>query len=267
MDLRPYQPRPELIDELKRHCHYQPFILSDDIQSGAADYWVNGGSIWVMHRHQASEQDWRRFTEVNGRMRRMYDSWIESVAELVGGVGDADVVDVGCNAGYFLYRFLQLGARSCTGYDRAPEMARPNAILGEITGLRADFVAQPYDMWTHRVDGARAGDVVISSALMCHLSDPLYHLAFLGSITRRALLLFSAITDEPGFRITHEGAKVAFPNDPFPVCFDLMTRVSRPLVDFGLAELGFRRVVELRHRSDWLPLTWYRGFQALVALR
>ncbi len=35
----------------------------------------------------------------------------------------------------------------------------------------------------------------------------------------------------------------------------------------GLKELGFREIVELPHQEDWLPLSWFRGFKALVALR
>lgn len=42
---------------------------------------------------------------------------------------------------------------------------------------------------------------------MCHLSDPMYYLDFLGSVTRKALLLFSSVVDDDEqFKIVYEGA-------------------------------------------------------------
>jgi hypothetical protein len=46
-----------------------------------------------------------------------------------------------------------------------------------------------------------------------------------------------------------------------------MTHVSRGLVDFGLRELGFARIIELRWRRDWIPWSLYRHGQAIIALR
>lgn len=210
---------------------------------------------------------WKQFTEANGRMRKMYDDWIEQMCDLVGGVSEVTVVDTAANAGFFPYRFLERGAHRAIAYDMNSKLAQIYDLLNVITGFEAEFVNTPYDQMTHEIPGAEKGDIVISSAIMCHLSDPLYYLNFLSSITKKALFLFTSIDDSKQLRITYREPGQFYPEYPFPICFDNMTTVSRPLIELGLRELGFKEIVELEYRKDWLPMSWYKQFKAIVALR
>jgi SAM-dependent methyltransferase len=265
MDLRPYAPNETDLAVLMQHCGYQPFIFTDDRQSGEGYYWVTGRPIRVMDRARASAREWRQFVEANARMRAMYEGWIAALVETEALKPGASVLDIAANAGYFLYRLLQLGAGEARGFD-VVDNSPAYAVLNRLLGVKAEFALDPYDQWTHRTASAKPADLVISSAFMCHLSDPLYHLAFVGGLAKRALFLFSAIDRRRGFRITFDGAK-RWGQAPFPICFDQMTHVSRGLVDFGLRELGFARIIELRWRRDWIPWSLYRHGQAIIALR
>lgn len=266
MDLRKFNPSAKQVEDCKKYLRYQPWIISDDCRTGAADDWVNHSGFLIMERNNVSAADWDRFSEMNERMRTMYASWVNSVCDLVGPLKDLTVIDTASNEGQFLFQFLEKGAKRCIGHDLAPECGIMVNLLNDITGLNAEFINEPYDMMTHKIPRAEKGDVVISSAIMCHLSDPLYYLAFLGSITKKALFLFTAVDTAPGFRITYSGAR-AYYNNPFPICFDAMTFVSRTLIDFGLKELGFTRIIELPYQEDWVPRVWYDNFQAIVALK
>lgn len=266
---------------------YQPFLFSDtccsgagytlltgepilamDRSSGTAFRWTAPGKPLAIERLDVESASFAQFSELSARLANTYDSWIDSVCELLGDVRGVSVIDTAANAGYFLYRFLQRGAGTATGYDYL-DLSHVYTLLNELTGLQVDFRNVPYDMREHRIEGAHKADIVISTAIMCHLSDPLYYLEFLGSVTRKALLLFSCIDDEDEFRIVYEGAKQYFPENPFPICFDKLTRISRSLLDFGLTEMGFQQIVELPRQDNWLPESWLQGssFKALVALR
>jgi len=266
MDLRKFNPSAKQVEQCKKYLRYQPWIISDDCRTGAADHWINLSGIFIMERHHVEAADWIRFAEVNERMRTMYISWINSICDLVGSLKDLTVIDTASNEGQFLYQFLQRGAKRCIGYDLNPEFGIANNLLNNITGMNTEFINQPYDMITHKISGAERGDLVISSAIMCHLSGPLYYLAFLGSITKKALFLFTAVDNAPVLRITYQGARKYY-NNAFPICFDDLTFVSRILIDFGLKELGFTRIIELPYQEDWVHRVWYDNFQAIVALR
>ncbi len=266
MDLRKFKPSAKQVEECKKYLKYQPWIISDDCRTGAADDWINHSGIFIMERNNVTTTDWNRFSEVNERMRVMYISWINSICNLVGPLKDLTVIDTASNEGQFLYQFLGKGAKRCIGYDLNPEYGIIINLLNDITGMIAEFINKPYDMMTHKISQAEIGDLVISSAIMCHLSDPLYYLAFLGSITKKALFLFTAVDNAPVFRITYRGARKYYDN-AFPICFDAMTFVSRILIDFGLKELGFTRIIQLPYQEDWVPRVWNDNFQAIVALR
>lgn len=267
---------------------YQPFVFSDACCSGAGYSWMTGEPILAMDRNTGTAYRWigpgkpltieafdptsesySRFSELSARLAAMYESWIESVCESLGDVRGLSVLDTAANAGYFLFRFLERGASTATGYDRL-DLSHVYTLLNGLTGCRVDFRCVPYDMSNHTIRGAEKADIVISTAIMCHLSDPLYYLNFLGSLTRRALLLFSSFDDHDGrFRITFEGARQYYPESPFPICFDKLTCISRSLLDFGLKEMGFKQIVELPRQDSWIPDSWFQGgkFKAFVAMR
>jgi len=267
VDLRPHNPTPEQVGALKGLIGYQPFILNDDVQTGIADIWIHKSDIKSIRRSEVSPETWTRFCASNARLRAMYDGWIDAIAAATGPLEGKTVADTASNAGFFLYRFLEKGAARCTGYDMNPKLAAVYPLLNEITGLNVEFVNTTYDQMTHQMPGCAPADIVISSAIMCHISDPLYYLNYLGSITRETLFLFTCIDDDKRLRITYDEPRRFYPDYDFPICFDNMTTVSRPLIDLGLRELGFRKVIEVPHQPDWMPLQWYNRFKALIALR
>lgn len=267
MDLRPYRPTPEQVDALKGRIGYQPFILADDVEVGVADMWIHKSQLKSVRRDDVSAAEWTRFQASNARLRTMYDSWIDSICESTGGVAGKTVLDTASNAGFFPYRFLEKGAARAIGYDMNPKLARVYELLNEVTGKHVEFHNVAYDQMTHTMPGCERADIVISSAIMCHLSDPLYYLNFLGSITREALFLFTTIDGDKRMRITYNEPGRFYPDYQFPICFDNMTTVSRPLIEFGLRELGFKTVIELEYQSNWMPARWYSQYKALLALR
>ncbi len=274
MDLREYNPTIDQIDELKKIMtdmivSYQPFILSDNCCTGTADDWINQSGKYMMEKDNVCFEDWDRFTEANGRMRRMYNDWINSICNLAGPLSDLTVVDTAASQGYFLYELLKRGAKRAVAYDLDyPPIHKSYELLNEITGYAVEFISEPYDMMTHKIPNAVEADIVISSAIMLHLSDPTYYLAFLGSITKKLLFLFTAIDDNPDYRITYHGEpRTHFKHFTFPICFDGTTSVSRPLIELGLRELGFQKIIELPHQKDWLPISWYRPFKVLIGIR
>lgn len=267
MDLRKYEPSEEQVAELRGLIGYQPFRLSEDVQTGVGDMWANRTDLKSLARNEASTEDWDRFITANNRMSKMYNDWIDAICERVGDVSEMTAIDVASNAGFFPFRFREKGVKRSIAYDMNQKMGRTYELLNAITGLDVEFCNVRYDQMTHTIPDAQQGDIVVASAIMCHLSDPLYFLNFLGSIARKALLVFSTIDDDKRFRITYNEPGKFYPENPFPVCFDNMTTVSRPLLEFSLREMGFSEIMELEYQEDWLPMSWYRQYKAILAIR
>ena len=274
MDLREYTPTTDQINRLKRTMidpivTYQPLILSDNCCTGTADDWINKSGVYLMEKDNVRPEEWDRFAGANAKMIRMYNDWIDSICNLAGSLSDLTVVDTAANQGYFLYEFLKRGAKRAVAYDNDhPLLHKSYKLLNEITGYNVEFISEPYDMMTHKIPDAIEGDIVLSSAIMVHLSDPTYYLKFLGSITKKLLFLFTAIDDNPGYCITYTGEpRTFYKHFDFPICFDAGTSVSQPLIELGLRELGFKKVIELSHQKDWLPISWYKPYKAFIAIR
>src|SRR5579872_64986 len=122
MDLRKYRLSEADLQLASRCLHYQPFILSDDLQTGVAHSWLYGeeggkrscGAEWLCDRRRVSPTYWNQFSDANARLRAMYEDWTDVLASRFSG---GSVVDVGCNTGYFPIRLQQKGMKECAGYD------------------------------------------------------------------------------------------------------------------------------------------------------
>lgn len=126
--------------------------------------------------------------------------------------------------------------------------------------------SERYDQRTHRIENCEEVAILISSAFMCHISDPMYYRDFLSEITREALFLFSTFEDTPGRTIRHnEPGK--FYELPFHICYDNMTTVSTLLIREGMKMAGLREIVEIKYRKSWLPLSWYQNWRGYIALK
>jgi 2-polyprenyl-3-methyl-5-hydroxy-6-metoxy-1,4-benzoquinol methylase len=267
MDLRAYRLSAADIQEARRHLYYQPFIVSDEVQTGIAYDWAHSKGIYQMQRSEVSPAEWEEFCHLNEQLRNLYDYWIGEIDRYSGGIAGRSVVDTACAEGYFLYRSKQRGAASCTGYDLAPHLAGTTAFLNRVTGLGIEFRNIPYDMRAHRIAGASPSDIVISSAILVHLSDPTYYLEHVASLARRALFVFSTFEDTDAYRITFEQPRQYHDqNARFPLCFSGRNLVSTGLLKFAISDLGFRDLIEIpTPKGIDLPLDWsmHRAFIAL----
>lgn len=244
---------------------YQPFIVSDNFQTGEGYMWCTGRNVKRMDRTRVSEREWRMFVDANQKMRNMYDDFISTICEVVPREKRATVLDSGCNDGYFLYSFLLKGATAATGFDLVDRTEIFQA-LNKTLGVSASFVHTKYDSYTHRADGITSADLVISCAVMCHLSDPLYYLSYLAELAHYALFIFSTIDDNEEYYIRYEGYNYYW-NQPYPLGFDKLNHISSSCIYLGLRELGFKKIIEIPYRRSWLPWHWYRNYKALIALR
>src|SRR5437667_2325095 len=188
---------------------YQPFILSDDIQTGIAYDWLYGDTDrygfhdphrYVVKRNEVDSGTWQRFVSANAILRNMYEQWIDAISSTARH--KESVVDIACNTGYFLQGLAQRGFKVCTGYDRF-DKSRAFHLLNTLTGANVRFQHEMYNSWTHTVKGCQPADVVIASAIMVHISDPLYFLRFLGDITRDTLFLFTSVAHSEDYSIRY----------------------------------------------------------------
>jgi SAM-dependent methyltransferase len=252
MDLRPFALSREQVLRGARLLDYQPFILADDVQTGIGYDWLyaeEDPGRYVAFRDRVSTLVWERFSIANAQLRNMYDEWIAAICQYTSG--NESVLDVACNSGYFLQAFARKGYRECIGYDLL-DKTEVFAYLNSILSTDVRFIHERYDSWTHQLPGCQPADVVIASAILLHLSDPLYFLYFLGAATRKVLFLFTRVIRAPEYIIYyHEPAK--YYHDPFPICFDNNNYISTGLLQLSLRKLGFREVVELRANSGWIP--------------
>src|SRR5690349_19304911 len=133
MDFR-HRISPAQLDRAKRLAvrgllHYQPFQFDDDFSVGAGLSTQNGwrtnpppplidfpdvsryANDHFRERFVAEPQDREEFHAANGRMRAVYDGFIDDLVAAMGGVKGKTVLDVGCNSGYFALSLAQRGAR------------------------------------------------------------------------------------------------------------------------------------------------------------
>jgi len=253
MDLRPFALTREQVLHGAQLLDYQPFILADDVQTGIGYDWLYGPQDpgrYVAFREQVSSEVWERFSTANAQLRNMYDDWIEAVCHYT--TGNESVLDVACNSGYFLQAFARNGYPQCVGYDLL-DKTEVFAYLNGILGTDARFIHERYDSWTHQLPGCQPADVVIASAILLHLSDPLYFLYFLGSVTKKVLFLFTRVIRAPEYVIYYHEPNEYYKDDPFPVCFDNNNYISTGLLQLSLRKLGFREVIELQPTESWIP--------------
>ena len=95
MDLRPYRASAEQVSALKGLIGYQPYILSDDVQTGIADIWIHKSGIKSVRRSDVTPEEWTRFCASNARLRAMYDGWIDAIAQATGPLEGKTVVITG----------------------------------------------------------------------------------------------------------------------------------------------------------------------------
>lgn len=253
MDLRHCNLSPEQVERASQVLDYQPFIISDEIQTGVAYSWLYSSDPRVaptfVFRREESNDHWDKITAANGQLRQMYDDFVD---EIVARYPNGSLFDVACNNGYFPVRASSRGMGDCVGSDLGPQHENSINFLNDVLGTKARFVHRPYDPTLGRMDDTERFDVVIASAIMCHLPDPLNFLAYLGSIAKEAIFFWGQILDTEELLVAYSAphANLSDPR-PFPFCFNDNTRISKGMFREAAHLMGFREVTFFSPRPHW----------------
>ena len=207
----------------------------------------------------ASPADKDEFLAANERLAGFYDNMVRQVIEHLGGIAGLSVLDAGCNAGYFPITLARAGAGRAIGYDRV-DYKKTMALLNEICGTNARFKLWDYD---GGLVAPEKFDLVLSVAVLVHLSDPLRHLAWLGSAAKRALFVLTPCHSDDDLSVRYHAVNRYYSNR-FPNCFDVTT-VSRKLLRLAFESMGFSKVFEVS--TEPMSELWRRDHLALLGLR
>lgn len=283
MDLRRAIRSPRQIESAKHLAlrgllNYQPFIFADHLAVGsglsvAAGFTHNPPSVYCPDAMAmadtndyaasalAKPEQREEFFDANERMRRYYDSMVDQVVGGVGSLNGLSVLDVGCNSGYFPLAFAKRGAAKVVGLDRV-DYSETITLLNSICGTDIAFRTWSYD---GSVAASEQFDLVTSIAVLVHLSDPLHHLAWLGSSARKALFVFTPAHADDDYSIRFHTVNRYY-TDRFPYCFDVST-ISRKLLRLAFEQMGFTKVIEFQMPDNAMPAHWGRDHLGLLGLR
>lgn len=292
MDLRPYRPTQEQLATVKDlACRgllcYQPFIFSDELQTGAGYEFATGkegaGLVYCAEppaQYRGSPPVERllinpaiksEFAKDNHALRSLYESMVDLVEKHAGPIADFSMADIGCCAGYFPLAFAKRGARRAVGYDLV-DYTPTFELLNGILGTQAEFVHQGYIGESQRIKGVETFDVALSIAVLVHLSDPLQHLAFLGSIAQRAIFVWTLTSsdlnpaDDEKMFIRYHSVNRYYEHSKFPFCFDV-TQISPALLKKSLEMMGFSDIYELAPTPDGMPERWFKTHRGYLGVR
>jgi len=263
--------------------NYQPFIFSDALQTGAGYEFLGGREFsglvyWPdiddhlkelkhLKRFLVKNECREEFFESNARLRTMYESFINGICSYFDNdISALSFADIGCNTGYFPMGFSLRGARQAVGFDRN-DFSAVFSVFNDILGTNAEFVHGAYDGRAQDISGSQTYDVVTSVAVICHLSDPLQHLAYLGRIARKALFIWTPVTDDDDYCIRFGEPNKYYTEDTFPYSFDNNTRPSGKLLKKSLELMGFNEIHEFPSAEGGMPDIFYRQHKAVFAVR
>jgi SAM-dependent methyltransferase len=278
--------RPESIQTAKRLAveglmGYQPFEFSTDFEVGVGYEFEEGHYAGLVHypgissdllkspqlkRLMVAPENYAAFHSANRRLAEYYDFLADSIAKAVGNVTSTTFLDVGCNVGYFPQSFALRGAKLSAGCDRQ-DFSRSFELLNSILGTQARFVNRWYEPGRHLIGGLEPFDVVMSMAMLCHVSDPLHLLSQMGALARRALFVWSIMNEDENLSCHYGEPRGDYKDDNFPYCFDNMVCPSVPLIRRSMDLMGFREIIEIPPPPGHTGYVWqkyrFRGFLGL----
>jgi Methyltransferase domain len=260
MDLVPYRLSASDVECATRVLNYQPFIITPNIQTGAAYSWVYGVNVKsetpLVFKREEHRAEWDKITDANARLRCMYDDFIDAIAQRYRG---GSILDVACNNGYFPVRASLKGMKSCFGADGGSYFGDSVGFLNRVLGTDVRFISALYDPRSHVAPISGRYDVVCASAIMCHLPDPAHFLAFLGQLADEAIFYFGQVVDTDALLISYFKPHPALGGGDmrFPYRFNDCTRLSRGLLYHGFEEMGFKNIVQLPWLTSWLSPYFY----------
>ena len=174
--------------------------------------------------------------------------------ELIGGTlqrlfGDElremDLLDIGCNSGWFSFDLAERGTRAVHGVDLRPNNVAQARFLRDYFGLHnAEF--EVADALAFEED--RQWDVVLNLGVLYHVTDPLRLLQRTYELCRRFAVVDTICHDEPFSGYVLFGAKnAAHPHEGGEEWEFHPT--YRGAID-GLRYAGFREVIEIVASDD-----------------
>ena len=258
MDLRHLNLSGSLAEEAFRVLDYQPFVITDDIQTGVAYSWLYSedpreSPPLRFRRQEWSQEDWRKISSSNQGLRAMYDSFVRTIAAKYPG---GSLLDVGCNNGYFPVAAELAGMRRCAGIDQGPQNAEAVRFLNQTLGTSAEFLPRQYSPERRCAEPLpRKFDVACASAILCHIPDPLNFLSYLASLANEALFFWAQVIDADYFIVSYSRPHAHLSSfHDFPYYFNDNTRLSLGLLSHSMASLGFTRLTEIPKESDWITM-------------
>jgi SAM-dependent methyltransferase len=256
--------------------HYQPLQFTDDFSVGAGlsieSGWKTKAPLVDLpdasryaNQHfrdtfVTRDSDRAAFHAANARMRALYDGFIDDVVAAVGGVEGKTVLDVGCNSGYFSVALAQRGALRVVGLDSEP-YGETVDLLNELCGTNVQFRQWRYD---GSLQSREQFDLVVSVAVLVHLSEPLRHLAWLGSAAREALWVFTHAQESNAMSMEFHAVNHYY-SAKFPQCFDVVT-MTRPLLRLAFELMGFTHA-EMPPRAGTMSARWRERHASVVGRR
>lgn len=279
MDLRDKKLTNPQIEEVEQlilynNLSYQPFIFTNDLETGVGqrvqdgfekyDGENKGGSIYWKDAPQEATQrlkttlvsDLNHFRRCNAEYRRMYDHFIDSIVDQLGGeIADLTFAELGCNSGYFMHSLALRGARRCVGLDVGP-FEEVFKWFNKTLGIKNEFQHAEWDPSTHSVNGSKIPevDVFLSIAVSCHVPDPIQHLAYLCDYSKKAVFFWVPINKNEGFNVSFTKPGKVYKRFSWPFSFDTNVKLSSPLVKLILKESGFEDIREINCPNNLSPI-------------
>ncbi len=194
-------------------------------------------------------------------LRRLYDGIVDEICMKFGDVSKMGFLDVGCNTGYFPQSFILRGAGESAGCDREKNFTETFDLLNGILGTRAVFINSFYNPKIRKITGVKQYDVVISMAVLCHLSEPLNHLYALGALAKKGLFIWTLVNNDQGYTVRYGEPMGDYKEDKFPLCFDTGVCVSEGLLRKSFELMEFKNVYEIPHSGSNLPSFGWREYR------
>jgi 2-polyprenyl-3-methyl-5-hydroxy-6-metoxy-1,4-benzoquinol methylase len=182
------------------------------------------------------------FAEENAQRMQFRTDLIGGTLQLLFGseLPDMDLLDIGCNSGWFSFDLAERGTRAVHGVDLRPNNIAQARYLRDYFGLdNAEFeVADAMSF-----DETQQWDVVLNLGLLYHVTDPLELLHRTYQLCRRFAVVDTICHDEPFSGYVLFGAKNA--EHPHEGREEWEFHPTyRGAID-GLRYAGFREVIEI----------------------